>query len=86
MRVICINSRSNIPGGWCELMEGMVYDAEPCKSHCGIDGYVLSGDLLPTQCSCGHLHSSPIYRQNKFIPLSTIDETELVNESSLLNQ
>jgi len=77
MKVICIDAKSKNPNGWCELEEGKVYDVIPSIGHCNIETYTLLGQFLFTQCSCGKGENSfAQYRRDRFIPLSSQDETE----------
>jgi hypothetical protein len=82
MKIMCINNSNRV----VELEVGKIYEADPCESHCGRQFYALSDSRLSvTMCDCGVINKQPMYCQSRFIPLSDIDETELIKERELIN-
>lgn len=80
MKVICIDAKPTNPKSWCQLNEGAVYEGELTNGHCGEPSYDLGHELLPTRCPCGCVNNSALYRASRFIPISTIDEMELLEQ------
>jgi hypothetical protein len=67
MKVICIDARET-----SLLEEGKVYDATEGDPSINLPNYFIYGIN----------HPLPYYAKLRFIPLSEIDEMELVNENS----
>lgn len=79
MRVICINA-AKIDPCYCgyagtKLKEGFTYSASEDPLY--DQSYDIAEDSHCPQCGTEHS-----YRKNRFIPLSQIDETEMVREVS----
>ncbi len=86
MRVICIDARNHFTGRMnFVLKQGETYEpAGETTNPLGIECYILSG-LPDTEYKPGHSNNGPLYKKSRFIPLSTIDETELIEQRELVN-
>lgn len=74
MKVLCINTSPMFGVGKCTLLqEGNKYNVV-CESPCfgGRDGYILQ--------EVKSLSETGAWFKERFIPISTIDETELIKE------
>lgn len=76
MKVICIDDKNAVDGSGDipELKEGAEYEVAQCLFNDGC--YAVQGISLQFG---GYLNNS--YLKSRFIPLSEIDETEMVRES-----
>jgi len=77
-KAICIDANFKYGNGGT-IKEGVVYEVSGAGVHCGVPLYEVYGVTGQTKCyACGQLFETPHYRQSRFIPLSTIDELELL--------
>ena len=79
MKVICINATNYITGGKNRyIVEGGIYEPHgDAISPSGEDCYLITtGGTTITRS--GILTSEPMYKKSRFIPLSEIDERELL--------
>lgn len=65
MKVVCIDAATRIQD--CDLIEGQVYTADP-------------SDQCHEGCCFMIIESSCKWSKDRFVPLSDLDETTLVNE------
>jgi hypothetical protein len=86
MKVLCIDASGRSQVGSTTLKENKVYDAAPVKSHCNIPAYDLSLPNTYTVCGCGYVHNGAIFDAKRFVPISSIDETELLEQREALLQ
>ena len=71
MKVICIDATGH-SAGFIPIPEGDIVNASQCPVH--KDSY----DILEYPVDC---YGCPVsYKKYRFVPLSTIDETELIRE------
>lgn len=77
MKVICIDGKHNIKTTGFDLPEGIVLDAYECKyPECyRIDGYDVTSNGKPL-----------VWGKRRFVPLSNIDEMELLEQREELLQ
>jgi hypothetical protein len=81
MKVICIDDKRQNGEPHPFLKFG--YEYEPIGEGINLDGspcYEIPNQFGVTWCINGQVNARPLYRKSRFIPLSEIDETELIKE------
>jgi len=82
MKVICIDASTLTGNPHYFLVEGHSYETTgEAKNLDGDDCYIIPSSGAPSYCHrAKQFNSLPVYKKTRFIPLSTIDETELLEQ------
>lgn len=80
MKVMCIDNKCAFYGVHPYLKYGQTYEATgECLNADNQECYVIP-ELPISETDLGVENYGPVYRKSRFIPLSDLDETELVSE------
>lgn len=82
MKVICIDASTTTGNRHSFLVEGNCYEtAGEAKNLEGVDCYIIPSSGSPSYCPVANkVNPLPVYKKTRFIPLSIIDETELLEQ------